>query len=429
METSGSDPSQGSSLDLFEDKDPAYGWLMVFIAFTLSAFSFGAVGSISVFLKPLVAEFGWSRGDVSLAYTATAFSSAAFGIFWGIIADKFGTRWFGIVGALVMTLALFLLSGQGSLAEFYAFYFLFGAVGHAMVSSPLFANVAFWFTYKPGLALGITASGGAVGQGVIPYLAGMAITAYGWQTAYQLMALAFLVVTLPIACFVRESPRRQHVRLTPNDEPREFPLSELEVITWLGIAVIFCCNCMAVPIVHLVPLLTDNGMTMEAATRVFLVLMLAGAAGRIVGGQLGDVIGPLPTYLLMSLGQTVFVFWFPYMEAGWGLYLLAVCFGFTYSGVMSSILVCTRMMVSARFAARAMSVTAFFGWGGMGVGGYFAGMLFDRYGDYLWSFSFASGMGVINIAILLLFTLRIARARRASNASDAGLGATIPAVS
>jgi MFS family permease len=117
------------------------------------------------------------------------------------------------------------------------------------------------------------------------------------------------------------------------------------------------------------------------------------------------------------------------MEAGWGLYLLAVCFGFTYSGVMSSILVCTRMMVSARFAARAMSVTAFFGWGGMGVGGYFAGMLFDRYGDYLWSFSFASGMGVINIAILLLFTLRIARARRASRASDAGLGATIPAVS
>jgi MFS family permease len=160
-----------------------------------------------------------------------------------------------------------------------------------------------------------------------------------------------------------------------------------------------------------------------------LVLMLAGAAGRIAGGQLGDVIGPLPTYLLMSLGQTVFVFWFPYMEAGWGLYLLAVCFGFTYSGVMSSILVCTRMMVSARFAARAMSVTAFFGWGGMGVGGYFAGMLFDRYGDYLWSFSFASGMGVINIAILLLFTLRIARARRASNASEPGLAVAIPAVS
>jgi MFS family permease len=415
--------------DAFPEKDPAYGWLMVFIAFVLSALSFGALGSISVFLKPLAAEFGWGRGDISLAYTATAFSSALFGILWGIVADRFGTRWFGIVGALVMALALFLLSAQSSLAEFYAFYFLFGAVGHAMVTSPLFANVGFWFRRNPGLALGITASGGAVGQGVVPYLTGLAITAYGWQTAYQLTALTFLVVALPIACFVRESPRRRLVRMSPIDEPREFPLSEIEVVTWLGIAVIFCCNCMSVPIVHLVPLLTDNGMTMEAATRVFLVLMLAGAAGRIVGGQLGDVIGPLPTYMLMSLGQTVFVFWFPYMDAGWGLYLLAMCFGFTYSGVMSSILVCTRMMVSARFGARAMSVTAFFGWGGMGLGGYLGGMLFDRYGDYVWSFSFASAMGVINLAILLLFTLRIQRARRKLAAGDEDLAVAIPAVS
>jgi MFS family permease len=409
-----------------DEKDPAYGWLMVFVAFMLSAFSFGALGSISVFLKPLAAEFGWGRGDISLAYTATAFSSALFGILWGVIADKFGTRWFGIVGSLAMTVALFLLSSQNSLAEFYAFYFLFGAVGHAMVTSPLFANVGFWFKYSPGLALGITASGGAIGQGVVPYLAGLAITAYGWQAAYQLMALAFLVVTLPVACFVRESPRRQQVRLTTIVETREFPLSEIEVITWIGIAVIFCCNCMAVPIVHLVPLLTDNGMTMEAATRVFLVLMLAGAAGRIVGGQLGDVIGPLPTYMIMSLGQTVFVFWFPYMDAGWGLYLLAMCFGFTYSGVMSSILVCTRVMVSARFAARAMSVTAFFGWGGMGLGGYVGGMLFDRYGDYVSSFSFASVMGVVNLLILLMFSMRIKRARQANNMLLAG---AIPAVS
>jgi nitrate/nitrite transporter NarK len=184
------------------------------------------------------------------------------GILWGIFADKLGTRWFGVVGSLVMTVALLRLSSQSSLAVFYAFYFLFGAVGHAMVPSPLFANVGFWFTYNPGLALGITASGGAIGQGVVLYLAGLAITAYGWQTAYQLMALAFLVMTLPIACFVRESPRRLQVRLTTIVETREFPLSEMEAVTWLGIAVIFCCNCMAVPIVHLVPLSTDHGMNM-----------------------------------------------------------------------------------------------------------------------------------------------------------------------
>ena len=70
------------------EKDPPYGWLMVFVVFSLSALSFGVVGSISVFLKPLSAEFGWGRGDTSLGYTAAAFSSALFGVLWGFVADK-----------------------------------------------------------------------------------------------------------------------------------------------------------------------------------------------------------------------------------------------------------------------------------------------------------------------------------------------------
>jgi MFS family permease len=76
-----------------------------------------------------------------LACTASGFLSALLGILWGFIADKFGKRWLGIVGSLVMTVALFLLSSQSCLAGFYVFYFLLSAVGHAMVSSSLVANV------------------------------------------------------------------------------------------------------------------------------------------------------------------------------------------------------------------------------------------------------------------------------------------------
>jgi hypothetical protein len=59
----------------------------------------------------------------------------------------------------------------------------------------------------------------------------------------------------------------------------------------------------------------------------------------------------------------------------------------------------------------------------MGLGGYLGGVLFDRHGDYVWSFSFASGMGVINLLILLVFTMRI---KRASNALPERV---IPAIS
>ena len=74
---------------------------------------------------------------------------------------------------------------------------------------------------------------------------------------------------------------------------------------------------------------------------------------------------------------------------------------------MSSILVCVRMMVSARFSARAMSITSFFGWGGMGLGGFFGGLFYDINGDYNWSFAFATFMGLMNLVILTMFFMRI----------------------
>ena len=389
------------------DKDPSYAWVMVACVFVLSALSFGTLASLSVFLKPLSLEFGWSRGQTSFGYTVISFASAAFGVFWGYIADKYGTRWFGIVAALMMSLSLFLLSKQTNIYHFYGFYFLFGAFGNAMVTAPLFANVGFWFRKNPGLALGITAAGGAVGQGLIPYFSGIIIESDGWQAAYYSMAIIYLLIAIPAALFIRESPWREKARTSVEKEPRDFPLSEKEAITWLCSAVIFCCICMSVPIVHLVPLLTDAEFTIEFATSVLMVLMFCGAFGRILGGKLGDVIGALPAYILMSLGQTISVIWFPYVTNPIGLYLLAAFFGFTYSGVMSSILVTTRMVVSAKYAGRANSLGSFFGWTGMGMGGFFGGYFYDLYGDYFWSFAFASFMGVINLLVLFRFLARI----------------------
>ena len=390
-----------------QPRDPAYGWVMVFAVFLLSALAFGALGSISVFLKPLVTEFGWSRGQTSFGYTVISFSSAVFGVLWGYIADRFGTRWFGLIAAFAMSGSLFALSQQASILQFYGLYFLFGAFGNAMVTSPLFANVGFWFTHKPGLALGITASGGAVGQAVVPYLCAVSLELYGWQTTYMLSAACYLALALPVALLIRESPGREQARLQLVDEERTFPLSEREVIIWISVAIIFCCTCMSVPIVHLVPLLTDSGFSLDQATTVLMVLMLSGALGRILGGRLGDLIGALPSYIVMSAGQTLSVFWFPFLDSTVAIYLIAVVFGFTYSGVMSAILVCTRMMVSAKFAARAMSITSFFGWFGMGAGGFMGGYLFDLTGNYDLSFICAMVVGCINVAILVLFALRI----------------------
>ena len=397
--------------NIFQKRGINYGWAMVLVVFTLSGLAFGSMASISVFLKPVSLEFGWSRGQTSFAYTIASFASAAFGVIWGQVADKYGTKWFGLAGAISMSLTLLALSSLDSIYQFYLLYFLFGALGSALLFSPLYANVGFWFRENPGLALGIAASGGAVGQAFIPHLSGILILSYGWQSAYIYLALIYISISLPISLLIKESPWRVDARSDAISEERNFPLSEKAVVAWISFAVIFCCVCMSVPIMHLVPLLTDKGFGLEFSTFVLMLLMVCGAFGRIFGGMLGDYIGALPGYFLMSLGQTIFVVWFPHLVSPLGIYVVAALFGFTYSGVMSSILVCTRMMVSAKFGARAMSLTSFFGWIGMGLGGFLGGYLFDIYGDYTWAFTIAGISGFINLIVLSFFFLQIRRKR------------------
>ena len=397
--------------NIFQKRGINYGWAMVLVVFTLSGLAFGSMASISVFLKPVSLEFGWSRGQTSFAYTIASFASAAFGVIWGQVADKYGTKWFGLAGAISMSLTLLALSSLDSIYQFYLLYFLFGALGSALLFSPLYANVGFWFRENPGLALGIAASGGAVGQAFIPHLSGILILSYGWQSAYIYLALIYISISLPISLLIKESPWRVDARSDAISDERHFPLSEKAVVAWISFAVIFCCVCMSVPIMHLVPLLTDKGFSLEFSTFVLMLLMICGAFGRIFGGMLGDYIGALPGYFLMSLGQTIFVVWFPHLVSPLGIYVAAALFGFTYSGVMSSILVCTRMMVSAKFGARAMSLTSFFGWIGMGLGGFLGGYLFDIYGDYTWAFTIAGISGFINLIVLSFFFLQIRRKR------------------
>ena len=337
---------------------------MVAVTFVLTGLAFGGLASVGVFLKPLAAEFGWSRGDISAGYTIVALSSALAGIGWGLLSDRIGARGPAVVGVLAMAVALLLLSRQASLWHFYALCFVYGALGHGAASVPLYANVGYWFARNPGLAMGAMAAGGAMGQGVVPFVARLLISEFDWQTAYMILAAGYLVIGLPITALVRDPPARLNGMFGNSEEPdrSEVPLAPREVITWISVAVIFCCTCMSVPIMHVVALVSDRGFTPEEAASVLLVLMIAGTLGRVLGGKLTDMIGALQAYMLMSFGQTVLVGWFPYVHSLSGTYALAAVFGIAYSGVMAGLLICLRVMVPARYAGRAM-----------GIGGFLAG--------------------------------------------------------
>lgn len=393
--------------------NPSYAWVMAAVTFSLTALSFGVLGSVGVFLKPLAVEFGWSRGDLSLGYTAITLSTAASTVIWGIFADRYGARWIALFGASFLGICLLLLSQIETKTQFYIYYVLFGALGHGALS-PLYANVGLWFKRNIGLAIGIAISGGAVGQGAVPMITSLLIEARGWSAAYAILGAAYLLIAIPIALLVRNPPRPEggsgaDAPMMADGTP--FPLPPVVAVGWVAFAVIFCCITMSVPIVHLVPLLTDRGIGPEMAVSALLVLMLAGAVGRIIGGKLADVIGPLQSYIFMSAAQTIAVFFFPLVTGMAAVYVLSGLFGIFYSGVMAAFIVITRFMVPANYLARSMAVVSAAGWIGMGLGGWQGGFVFDLTGDYIWPFRNAAAAGIINVSILVLFFFYIKRAR------------------
>lgn len=400
--------------------EPLYGWVMVFAAAVLIGVGLGGIASIAVFLKPLTAEFGWSRANVAMAYTIASTATAVAGLYFGRFADLHGVRLLVWLGAPTFGLSMVALSYQTSLWHLYAGFAVFGGLGISTTLVPLTSSVSKWFTTNRGLAVGIATAGAAVGQAVIPFIAGLLLVAFGWRDAFFYLGLGFLAVGVPAAVLVRDpGPKTASAENAGNitvERDASFLLSPSKAIAWISFAAIFCCTCMAIPLVHVAALANDRGISAQQSASVLTVLIIAGAAGRVIAGRLTDLTSALVAYLLVSFSQTVAVLWFTQMSSVPGFYVVAIVFGVGFGGVMTAFLLTIRSLVPPEMAGWAMAIVILFGWTGMGLGGYAGGLLFDLSGNYFASFALAAIAGVINLSILttLFFHLHRLEARASS---------------
>jgi MFS family permease len=396
------------------ESEPRYRWVIVATSAIMLAFGVGLMANgLSVFIKPLNAEFGWPRGTVSLIYFAGVMGMALGGIVMGREADRTTTRQVSLFGAIVLGLCLLASAHADALWQFILLFFVAGFLGVGSFFSPLVANVGNWFTKNVGLALGITSAGQAVGQGGVPYGAALLIGSMGWRDALSLMGVIALVAMIPLAFLNRQPPQR--VAATTGepeaDDKSPVPLSTNVVVAWMSIAVVFCCICMSEPLMHLVPLVQDRGIELEdAASVVFLMLMVA-VLGRVAFGKLADMIGPIRAWWTASCWQTVLVFLFVQLETLDAFYLFAVVYGFGYAGVMTGVIVCVRALTPFSQRATALGVVTFFAWIGHAVGGYQGGLFFDLTGTYTLSYASAAMAGVINLIIVGSLYMAIVRRR------------------
>jgi predicted MFS family arabinose efflux permease len=272
--------------------ESAEGWRVVLAAYFGVMVSFGSllVFSFGTFLKPLSAEFGWTREAVSASFGFAALTVAVVSPFLGRLLDRVSPRTVILPCMAIFGLgfaSLGLLSSH--LWQLYGTFVLLGIVGNGTTQMGYSRAVSTWFVRRRGLALSLVMAGSATGAMMFPPLAQALISTVGWRNAYFCLGAMALVFGLPLtAAFVRERQAPQS-----SDKPTTSGVNVGDGLRsrafWFLIATLFLGSLSVNgAITHLAPLLTDRGISQQQAAVVASALGFSSFAGRLITGPLLD---------------------------------------------------------------------------------------------------------------------------------------------
>ena len=251
--------------------------------------------TFGVFLKPIMADMGWQRSTASFALSVGGVCSALTVPVLGRMMDRWSIRRVALPG-LVLYAAFMCLLGisPASLLIFTMLFALAGAASSIQTPIGYAKAIAAWFDRRRGLALGIAMSGVGLGGFVMPQLAQALIDRVGWRGAYPILGLLTLAIAGPaVALWIREPRPGEGERrgsVTGTDLPGLTSRAAAATGRFWLIGAIFFLVAIAIKgtVAHVVPLLTDHGISTSAAAAIMGVFGLATMAGRLLAGYLVD---------------------------------------------------------------------------------------------------------------------------------------------
>jgi cyanate permease len=242
-----------------------------------------------LFLKPLAAEFGWTRGMASLGPLVGMLTIGASSPFAGRLVDRFGAFRMALLSAGAMAL-LFLLVGfvTTDLLSFLLLTFLLGALGSATTPVSYGRMVVGVFPRRLGLVYGIVYCGPGIGGLLFPLIVNRLLASYGWRGAYIGLALLTLC-SIPVIAFLlrRKSENNGYASA---DERWNWRLYAHRRFVLLAVIFLLASTGIFGTIVHFVPLLTDRGISPATAAGLAGLIGFAVIAGRLITGFLLDLI-------------------------------------------------------------------------------------------------------------------------------------------
>jgi MFS family permease len=386
---------------------------------------------------PIIAEFGWDRGQTAAAFSFGFIAATAYSPVIGLLMDRFGPRLVIPLGAVAMSAGMILatfatqpwhlhltmgvLVGGGTIFLSY--------MGHSLF-------LPYWFVRQRGLALGIAFAGVGIGSIVLfPWLQGL-IDQVGWREACWVMAILLLVMVLPPNILLQRR-RPEDLGLAPDGEKIADPAHHAQkhadnvvdhawasidwTLTramrttrfwWLSVASVCCLYAWYAVQVHQTKYLGEIGFPPDVAAYALGLVGLTGSVGQIVLGHLSDRIGREWVWTISALGFALCYVALLLMRQHPTpalLYLMVAAqglLGYGMSSVYSAIPL--ELFQGRQYGAIAgmLSVASSLG---AGLGPWVTGALYDRTGSYTLAFWLGIVLSLVSIVCVWLTAPRKVR--------------------
>jgi MFS family permease len=272
-----------------------------------------------------------------------------------MLIGRYGTRKPMIVGLILATAGLALMSTATQVWHLYIFFGVLTGIGVALGHFlPVSTMVTFWFYRKRSLAIGILMAGVGVGTLVMSPIIARLIASLGWRNAWLVLAgIVFTLCAIPSAIFVRNRP--EDIGLLPDgakkldtlDLKTEATVTSTKITDWqikpalktraiwmitlLNAANVFCMMMMNN---HQVPHLTDMGFSPVVAAGALGLLGGANAIARVSGGALGQKLNPQRLIAIAFIFEAISLIIFINAQSVAAVYLYVILFGFSTGAIV-----------------------------------------------------------------------------------------------
>ncbi len=422
-----------------------YGWWIVLAAFLLLTFSSmtGAYG-LSLFYKRLTDHFDWGRTALAGAISLSRLEAGFLGGIEGFLIDRFGPRIMIVLGIILTSIGMVLLSMINSLLAFYLIFILMVTAGRSLSSMiAIDTTVANWFIRRRGTAFGLLRSAVAVGAAGVIVVAWF-IDLYGWRMAFVATGIGTLLIGIPTGLMMRHRPE-QYGMMPDGDtrvptgshlpdirggseddatdvaeaepEPEAEPdigMSVMEALLtkpfWVlsfGFAIRLLVTGAAT--LHAIPLVEDLGYSQATAAAVLGSMGMVSIIGRLGGGVLNDIFGTKIIAVASVCSLAVSCLVIAYAQDLWHITLFVALYAPSYGCSAATMPAIKGDYFGRKSFGTILGLSGMVQMAGSMLGPVYAAYVFDVSGSY--RFAFLSFAALLMISAALFASLQRPRYR------------------